>query len=300
MLWLIAAISAYLILSIVFTIDKYLLGGGLPNPKIYAFYVGILGILVLFLIPFVDFSIPEFSQIILAFLSGAIYVYDLFWFYKALSTYEASRIVPAIGALVPLFTFGLVFVFSFGKETLSFTGFIALLLLISGSVLITLEKKKFINLKSLRISAITAFLFSLSFILAKYVYLEQSFWSAFIWLKIGGILMALSFLSSKEVKKGVFRTKTFQGKIATLFLFNQGMGALANILQNWAIALAPLVYVSIINALQGVQYAFLFLITLFLSFKFPQILKERITKGILIQKIVAIFLIGLGLAILAF
>ena len=300
MLWLIAAISAYLILSIVFTIDKYLLGGGLPNPKIYAFYVGILGILVLFLIPFVDFSIPEFSQIILAFLSGAIYVYDLFWFYKALSTYEASRIVPTIGALVPLFTFGLVFVFSFGKEILSLTGFVALLLLISGSVLITLEKKKFINLKSLRISAITAFLFSLSFILAKYVYLEQSFWSAFIWLKIGGILMALSFLSSKEVKKGVFRTKTFRGKIATLFLFNQGMGALANILQNWAIALAPLVYVSIINALQGVQYAFLFLITLFLSFKFPQILKERISKEILIQKIVAIFLIGMGLAILAF
>jgi hypothetical protein len=77
------------------------------------------------------------------------------------------------------------------------------------------------------------------------------------------------------------------------------MGALANILQNWAIALSPLVYVSLINALQGIQYAFLLIFTVFISLKFPKILKEEIKSQILIQKIFAIFLIIIGLAILS-
>ena len=59
MLWLIVAISAYLILAIVFLVDKYLLVGPIPNPKIYAFYIGTLGIAVLLLVPFIEFYILE-------------------------------------------------------------------------------------------------------------------------------------------------------------------------------------------------------------------------------------------------
>jgi len=76
------------------------------------------------------------------------------------------------------------------------------------------------------------------------------------------------------------------------------MGAGASILQNWAIFLAPLVYVAIINALQGINYAFLLVFIIFLSLKFPQILKEEISKKILLQKIIAILLISAGLFLL--
>ena len=300
MLWLIAAISAYLILSIVFTIDKYLLGGGFPNPKVYTFYVGILGILILFLVPFVDFKIPQLSQIFLSFFTGVLYMFGLFWFYKGVKAFEVSRIVPAIGALVPLFSVLLVYIFSLGKEILSPLEAFSFFLLIGGSVLITLEKEKFLTLQSLKISAISAFLLSLSFVLTKFVFLRQSFWSGLILIKIGGVLGGLIFLFSKEVRNILFQPKNVLPKKTTgIFLFNQGMGAGANILQNWAIALSPLAYVSIINALQGTQYAFLFLITLILSLKFPQILKERISRKIIAQKITAILLIGLGLIIIA-
>jgi len=52
--WLTLIILAYFLFAIVALGDKYLLKGP-PNPKIYTFYVGVLGILALFLIPFVGF-----------------------------------------------------------------------------------------------------------------------------------------------------------------------------------------------------------------------------------------------------
>ena len=69
--------------------------------------------------------------------------------------------------------------------------------------------------------------------------------------------------------------------------------------QNWAIFLAPLAFLAIINALQGVQYVFLLIFAVLLSLKFPQILKEEISREIIFQKVVAILLIGGGLVILA-
>lgn len=300
MSWLLVAILSYFILAVVFLIDKYLLVSSIPNPKVYAFYVGILGILSLFFAPFVGFYIPETYQITLGILAGAIFVFALLWFYKALSLFEASRVVPAIGGLTPLFTFGLVYLFSRGQEILSFSEFIAFLLLIFGSVLIVSEKDKFINSKSLKISLIAAFLLSLSFIFTKYLYLALPFWTGFIWRSIGGVLMAICFfIVFPEIKKEVFKKREKSPpKTAIIFLGNQAMGGVASILQNWAIALAPLIYIAFINALQGIQYVFLLIFTVLLSLKFPQILKEEISRKIIFQKIISILLIGAGLLIL--
>ncbi len=301
MLWLTITISAYLILAIVFVVNKYLLAGPLPNPKVFAFYVGILGILILFIIPFTGFFTPSPFQIFLSLLAGALFTYALFWQYKALHLFEVSRVIPAIGALIPLFSFGLVYFFSAGKENLSFSEIAAFILLILGSVLITFKKGKLITLKGLRVSVIAAFLFSLSFVFAKYVYLEQPFWNSFIWMRIGGFLAALCFLLLfKEVKEEIFIKRVgFKPKTAAIFLISQAMGAGALILQNWAIFLAPLVFLAIINALQGVQYVFLLVFAALISFKFPQILKEEISREVLLQKIAAILLIGGGLAMLS-
>jgi hypothetical protein len=148
---------------------------------------------------------------------------------------------------------------------------------------------------------LSAFLLALSFVLAKYVYMAQPFWSGYILIRIGGFLMALTFLFTKEVRSELFKVKvSLPKKTAAIFLSNQAAGAGANILQNWGVFLAPLTYVAIINALQGLQYLFLLLFTLLLSLKFPQILKEEISKKIIFQKIIAILLIGGGLTLLAF
>jgi len=48
----------------------------------------------------------------------------------------------------------------------------------------------------------------------------------------------------------------------------------------------------------GTEYAFLLILTVILSLKFPRFLEEKISRKILVQKIFAIILIGAGLAIL--
>ncbi len=301
MSWLLVTISFYLILAVVFLVDKYLLTGSIPNPHVYTFYIGFLSISVLIFVPFVGFNIPTSSQIILSLTAGAIFIYALFWFYKSLQLFEASRVVPAITGLVPLFTFLLVYISSFGKEILSPPEIIAFILLVFGSFLITAEKGKFINLESLKISAICAFLLSLSFVLLKYVYHVQPFWNGFIWTRIGSFLMALCFfIFTKEVREEVFHKRiSFKKKTMGIFIANQAAGGGAAILQNWAISLAPLAYIAVINALQGVQYAFLLIFTTFISLKFPQFLKEEISRKTLFQKISAILLIGAGLVMLS-
>jgi len=298
MLWLVVAISAYFLFALVALGDKYLLAGP-PNPKSYSFYVGTLGILVLVLVPFVGFSIPEISQVFLSLLTGVVFILALFGLYTALENFEVSRIVPAIGGLLPLFTFGLVYLFSSGEGILSSWKILAFILLLAGSVLIAFEKGKSITSKSLQISALTALLFAIAFVLTKFVYLSQPFWSGFIWMRIGGFLAAICFIFTKEVKREIFERKfTFQKKTGTVFLFNQGIGAGAFILQNWAIALVPLGFLAFINALEGTRYLFLLIFTILLALKFPKILKEEISRKILFQKILAILLIGGGLVLL--
>lgn len=303
MLWLVAAVSAYLILAIVSLVDKWLLVGPIPSPKTYIFYIGTLQVFALFLVPFTGFVIPGAFQIFISLASGAFFIYALYWYFKGLQLFEPSRIVPAVGGLLPIFSFLLIFIFSGGKEMLSLKDFLAFFLLISGSVLLTYEKSKKVSWKSIRISIVAAILFAFSFVLSKYVYLGQPFWSGFVWMKVGSFLAGVSFviLFGKKIFAEVFKKKeaVARKKIAVVFFLNQGAGAGANILQNWAIALAPLAYVAFINTLQGVQYAFLLILAIFFSLKLPKLFKEDIRREVIFQKIMAILLIGLGLAILA-
>ncbi len=324
--WLLITIIAYLVFAVSFLIDKYLLSGPVPNPKAYAFYVGILGVLVLLIIPFVGFSIPSVHQIAVSFLAGAVGIYSIFWLYQALSKFEASRVVPAVGGMAPVFTMALIYLFSRGEEILGLTEFFAFLLLVSGSVLITYEAGK-TPLKGLPISTLTAFFTALSFVLTKYVYLNQPFWSGLIWIRFGGITAALFFLFYQEVRQDFFsrqrflflqflkkfetiREKNFteyevplsrieNGKTAIIFLANQALASFAVLIREWAVFLAPLAYITIINALAGVQYVFLLLLIFLVAWLFPGVLKEKISGKVLFRKIFAILFIGIGLAVLA-
>lgn len=297
--WLLVIILAYFLFALNNLGDKYILAGP-PNPKIYSFYVGLLGILILFLIPFVNFSLPSWGQVLLSLLIGSIFLLALFSFYNALENFEASRVIPAIGGILPLFTLGFIYFFSQGKEVLTLKYFLPLLLLILGSFFITFEKKGVISFRGLRISALTAFLFALVFVLSKYIYLEQGFWPGFILMRIGGFLAAFCFLFFKEVRGEIFKRKfTFQKKTGVVFLLNQGVGGSAFVLQNWAINLTPLAFLPFINALEGTKYLFLLILTVFLSLKFPAILKEKFSEKIILQKIIAVLLICAGLAVLA-
>ncbi len=303
MSWLTIAILAYLILAGASMADKYLLTARIPDPKVYAFYSGFFSTLIVVIIPFIDFQIPSPFFIFLSLVSGASFFIALFYFYKTLKSFEVSRVVPAIGALIPLFSLILAYISSRGEATLKSVEIPAFLFLIIGSFMINYERKKSISLKSLASSTITSFFFSFHFIVAKHVYMVYPFWTTMIWVSVGGFIMAMIFfILFEDIRREIFVNRvTFQKRTASFFLLSKVAAGAGGLLQNWAIFLAPSVAtVAIINGLQGSQYAFLLIMTVFLSIKFPCIIKEEISKRIIFQKTLSIFLIMAGMALLAF
>lgn len=326
-MWLTLAILSYLFFALAAFFDKYILGGALPSPKVYSFYTGLSSLTILFFIPIMILvssgvtgsfdailseslniiSVSNSLAVLLSIITGGVFLLALYAYYRGVLEFEVSRIGPTVGAIVPLFILGLVYLFTFipfnlgfERQPLGFHKLIALTCLVLGGLVLVLHREKIITIKSLRVSLIASFLFGLALVLTKLVYNFLPFWSGFFWIKIGTFLASFFFLFSKEVRiKAFSREKTLKKKVAFPFIFAKASGAVATVFQNGAISLAPIIFLPIISALSGIQYVFLIVLAILLFFKFPKILKEEISKKVLLQKTIAIWLIVMGLIFLA-
>ena len=300
MSWLLITILAYFFLALVSLFDRYFLVGPMPDPKIYTFYIGALWIFTCFLlIPF-EIILPKPTIIILGLITGVLRIFAVLFLAYSILRSEISRVMPIIGGLLPIFS--LIF-FSFyfqGAETLNLSQITAFFLIIFGSVLISLKNFsiKFFTFESLKYPVSTAFLFALSFFLTKNLFLKTDFLSGFFLILLGGGLGAMSFLIFSQFRKNVFTRKLNQ-KMSGIFFIGQIFGSVGVILQQYAIFLARPNQVPVINALEGIRYVFLLLFIFILSFWKPNLLKEEMKGAVLLQKLVAILLIGLGLTILS-
>ncbi|MFA5086902.1 MAG: hypothetical protein WC470_01205 [Candidatus Paceibacterota bacterium] len=301
--WLIVAILGYFAFALASLGDKIVLGQS-PRPRAFTFFVGVFNILAIFMIPFIPFSMPSNYATLWIILDAIIYIFGLYGMFSALEKFDVSRVIPAIGATQPVFIFLLTWLF-WGPQSLGGQQILAFALLLVGTVLVSLNKTgDLFTRESLKISLVTALLFSLDFVFSKFVYLEfglSNWQQGFVWIRIASFAIAILLLLHPAFFKDVFsvnkknRTKTSTG---LLFILFQGAGGIATILQSWAIALVPIAYLAIINALRGVQYVFLFGFTVVCTVCIPKILKEDISKGTIIQKVLSILIIALGLALL--
>ena len=299
MLWLFLALISYFCFAVSAIFAKYIVSKTSFGSQTFVFYMGILGMLAFLLVPFVHISIPSFFQFALSIGAGITLAYSTFCLLEGLRKFEASRIIPAVGGLVPVFTFAFIFILSKGQEMFSLFQFVSFIFLMGGIMFLTVEKGVLINRASLRIVFTTAFFIALSFVMTKYVYLGQPFWSGLIFMRIGGFALSVLFLlSSKQVRSDVFSKKN--ARPSFVFLFSQAVGALAEVLRNGAIFLVPLAMLPFINALQGVEYAFLLVFAFFISRYFPRVLKEETAPKIMGKKVLAIACIVLGVVIIAF
>lgn len=296
MSWITIVLAGHFLNALAFLMDKFLLTKKIPSPFVYAFFIGLLGILGLVLIPF-GFSVPAGVEIARALIAGATFVLALVFFFVGLKENEASRVVPLTGGFVPAFTFVLAYFFL--AERLGMTEILAFATLVVGGVLITIERKGHGSKKGYIYAVIAALVFAISFVITKQVYINLEFINGFVWSRIGGFLMALSFLLIPSARHGIFNQpkQKNQGSTAALFFTGQIAGALGFVLVNYAISLAS---VSLVNAMQGVQYAFLMIMIILLAKKFPKIMSEKLTGAVLAQKIFAIILISIGIGLIAF
>jgi drug/metabolite transporter (DMT)-like permease len=319
-MWLFVAISSYFVNAGVYIADKFLLSKKIHSSIIYAFLVGIWSIFNIVLL-FLDPWFPTGRELGIDLMAGLLFLATLVFWYKALHQSEATRVVPIVGALVPIFSFLLSFIFL--GENLTERQLLAFLVLINGGVLISVKRTRFYKTREmwdrfrevfgdilggihaqyrptrrLVLNSVTsALFFAVYYVLIKYIYLSQPFIGSFVWSRMGTFIGALLILfipdwrrSIIEYQKGVKTPKNL-----AFFIFIRLLAGLAFIMINWAISLGN---VALVNSLQGVQYVFLILLVLFLSARYPHILKEELGGGVMLQKIIGISLVSIGLYML--
>ena len=158
-------------------------------------------------------------------------------------------------------------------------------------------QKRKAALRILGISILSALVFGIYYVLLKHVYNQGTFVSGFCWTRFGSFLASFLFLIQAKNRKLIFGgTQHLKLNSGVLVLANKTLSGVAFALLNYAIAIGS---VTLVNAMQGLQYVFLLIVIAFLSKQYPKILSEQIHKKALTQKIIAIIIIGLGLAMTA-
>ncbi len=185
--WLLIIILAYLFFSLASFGDKLVLNNS-QNPKSYVFYVGLLNLLVILLIPFVEFSLPSAKSFLWIILTSFVFIMGLYVLYSAIEKFEVSRVVPIVGAVQPIFILFLSWFF-WGDSIIKWNIFPAFLILLLGGVVISFEKKPEFTKNLLKLSLLASFLTALGFIFTKMVFSSQTFFNGIIWLGIFNFLI---------------------------------------------------------------------------------------------------------------
>lgn len=299
MIWIFTSLATYFLWAITNVIDKSLLTKKFPSPLSYALLGGIiLFIESVLLIPFWGIFIPPLFTFLILFLGGISFIYALVIYTKALSLGDASTIVP-LTSFAAVFT--LLFSWLLFGNTLTFSQFLAFALLVAGGFFISRDngnKKNARNfLKAIVLVFLANLIFGFSYTLQGYVLNTEPFWNSFIWMRIFGFCGTLSLLAVPSIRrttKTILKTSTMMTK--SIFVGNQFIAFVAFLLLSYSFSIAS---TPLVNALQGTQYAFLFFFILLLSFYFPRVFREELTGKIVFQKVLALFLIGSAIAILA-
>ncbi|MBT7484349.1 EamA family transporter, partial [Candidatus Peregrinibacteria bacterium] len=131
--WLAIAIAAYLILAVVNLADKFLLENVVPSAKTYTFLVGAMGLIVIVIAPWF-LTWPGVSLLLGNLLVGALFPGALLLLYRSLKIGDASKIIPLIGGVVPIFTILLAYLF-LGERFLTMQ-WVAIIYLLLGTVML--------------------------------------------------------------------------------------------------------------------------------------------------------------------
>ena len=310
-MWLIIAISAYLVMAIVNVADKFILEHVVSGPRTYTFLVGASGAVVIVLAPWF-LHWPGIPWLLADLLVGSFFAGGIFFLYSALKGHEASQIFTLVGGTVPIFTIILSVIFF--HEVFTVDQWFAVMYLILGTMIISAistrhsiwyEVKKFLHVHfekrwhSILFAVISALFFALFWFGSKVVYNSQDFLSGFIWIRLGTFLAVLILFLVPHNRQEILRDlKKSKGKKQNTFIFlaTQIGGAIGSVLQNYAVALGS---VALVTSLQGLQYGLILVFTYFITIFYPKVMKEKRTPKIMAYKIAAIILITLGLYFIA-
>jgi uncharacterized membrane protein len=311
-LWLPLTVLAYGMFAVTGVVDKVVVTNKIKHPLVVSFWVSLFGVptaaillVGLLPVPFAknfQFVMPPLAALALITVAGILLQLGLMVTYTALWRGEATRVVAAIGAATPVFA--LVFAYVILGERLGSLSYVAFGLLLVGAIVMLARPGRWVSWQ-LGLAVLSAAIGALQSVVVKLVYQDNDFISSFALLGLGNVVYCLALLVLVPgVRRNLARALPAKGRkpaarrVASSggfwILFNSVFGGVGVIVLNLALKLGP---ASLVNALRGLQYVGLFLIALLLSRVYPKLLREEMSAQTMQQKLLAIGIIGLGLAL---
>jgi drug/metabolite transporter (DMT)-like permease len=297
--WFLIAIIGPLLWSIIHHADKFLLSKFSKDHGV--------GSIVLFSSLFPVVTLPFFAffgpnvlsiggeQIFVLVTTGVISALAALFYFYALEEEETSIVVPMY-QLLPIFGYFLGIVVL--GESIELSKILASLVVILGATILSFEFEEESGLKfktkatALMVGA--SLLLALNDVFFKDSALENGSYAVSIfWNFVGYVLFGLVvLLLVKKYRQDFFSAvKLHGGKFFSINIFNEVLQTGATIAFSFALLLAPVALVLLVDAYQPL---FVFLIGIFLTVFFPKLATERISRKHLFHKIAAIGIIILG------
>lgn len=303
-LWLVLVIVGQLLMAVVALVDKYVVTSTSVafRPLSYAFWISILssGSIVVFLfswipVPIDGLAIPSLANIqapsllvfALSVTAGYAFFTALVSFFHALKQSDASDVVPVVGGLTAFFTLLLSYLFL--DATLSGNFFIGFVLLVLGTLMVS----QFRFTKHTILSVTHAgLMYGVHYIALKALLEETNFDTAFFWSRAMIVFIALSMLLVPEYYENIIN-HTKRAKVRDgMFVFgNKILAGIASIVLLKAIEHGD---VALVQALGGIQYLFLLLVSVCCGWFLTRDVGENLTVRDIVHKVVSIPLIALG------
>jgi len=298
MTWFFIALGSVFLWSVVTYLDKYAIEHFIKNRGVgslilfSALFAGIVIPIIAIINPKV-FSIPV-TDIFLLCISGVLGSLAVIFYLYALEHEDTSLVIPLF-QLIPIFSY--ILGYTFLKEGLSGKQIIAGLIVVTGAIILTLEieeeKKIRLKIKPLILMVLSSLMFSIMDVLYKFISIDKDFWPTQFWHYAGLFIFGLFlYLFIKKYRLEFHRLiGSFPLTVFGINISGEILQASANIMNNFALLLAPVVMVTLVNAYMPLV---VFLMGLTFTFIMPKFITERVSKKHLFHKSLAIGIVVIG------
>ena len=298
MTWFLIAIIGPFLYAITNHIDKILLEkyfkeGGVGTLILFSSLLSILAL------PFIFWGDPtvfsmETSNILVLSVVGLLNILVLWFYLKALETEEASiviifyQLVPVMATILGYFILG---------EVLSNTQLLAMVIIILGTSLVAIEFDDENNLKlrkkTILYMSLASFFWATESVIFKVIALDENVWRTLFWEHIMMVLVGiLIYLFISNYRKHFHEALKANSKaILSTNVLNESIYILGNNVVAFAYIMAPIGLVLLTESFQPV---FVVIMALLLTIFFPKLSVEEMGAKYLGQKIIAIFITGVG------
>ncbi|MEK7509670.1 MAG: EamA family transporter [Patescibacteria group bacterium] len=288
--WVSLAALAQFITAFTILVDKYVLVSRFyaGKPIVYTFYVSILSSFVFVLVPFGLISWPTREVAGLSLHAAAAFLAGLYFLYAALKKGHASDAIPIIGATTAITASILAFFFL--KEDLPLAFLPAFGFFVVGTFLIS---HFHLSLRELSLVILSGALFGASSVLLKIIFLQASFIDGFFWSRAALVVGALLLLLWPPNREAIFHSvRRSRSSTKWLIVGNKALAGVASVLTLFAISLGS---VSVVNAMTGLQFAFLLMFAYLGAHWLPVVFKGEVHRHHFPHKLYGTICIMLGI-----